>query len=316
MLETAVSMEYGTTPLKLSTQHSLECVKNMVKDPTKNACDGGRPEWIWQYSKDQGGIVAESSYPLYNKNPNGTCATGKAKEAKATIDYWARFASGSEEEMKCRLALNGPIHASISIDKTSLMSYKSGLWDDPEKNCNVNRSIDHTVIIVGYGSEISQTGVMMDYWIIQNSWGPGWGTNGFAKIRRGVNLCLVASESMYIVLKTAVAKPLTPVYKPTDCVVKKDVYSNSGAYIKSLCIDMYARDYERARVDCLRKGLQLYRLDSPEAVAGVMDAGVQAVAYNGYFSDLYINGNNASGCMNINNKNPSGPVSNFKAESF
>lgn len=162
--------------------------------------------------------------------------------------------------MKCRVALRGPIHVSISIEKTSLETYSSGIWDDPEANCTPTRIIDHAVYLVGYGSEISQTGVPLDYWIVQNSWGTTYGINGFFKIKRGSNLCLIATDAMYPVLKTATPTPLIPIYTPTDCTVMEDVYSSSGVYIKSLCIDMYSRDYDSSRVNCLQRGMQVHAL--------------------------------------------------------
>jgi hypothetical protein len=56
-----------------------------------------------------------------------------------------------------------------------------------EKNHSNNRN--HAVAIVGYG--------VLDgdkYWIMKNSWGTGWGTNGFLKFLRGPGHCGFAME--------------------------------------------------------------------------------------------------------------------------
>jgi len=44
----------------------------------------------------------------------------------------------------------------------------------------------HSVKVIGYGTE---NGV--DYWLVQNSWGPTWGLNGYFKIRRGADECFI-----------------------------------------------------------------------------------------------------------------------------
>lgn len=45
----------------------------------------------------------------------------------------------------------------------------------------------HGVTIVGYGTDPEEG----DYWIVQNSWGPGFGENGFFRIARFVNECQI-----------------------------------------------------------------------------------------------------------------------------
>ena len=52
--------------------------------------------------------------------------------------------------------------------------------------------IHKAVLIVGYGTENG-----IDYWLCKNSWGSGWGMQGYFKILRGQNHCSVELYAMY-----------------------------------------------------------------------------------------------------------------------
>lgn len=308
VLESTVAIDYRVAPIAFSTQHSMECMKVQQNNPSFDACSGGRPEWVWDYAKSTGGSVPEASHVKYNQNPFGACLTSLTKDPRAEVDYWVTIANGDEEAMKCRVANHGPIQVSISIYNTSLATYKSGIWDDPNGDCNA-RKIDHAVYLVGYGSEMSQTGQIIDYWLVQNSWGAEYGITGFFKIKRGVNLCLIATDAMYPVLKTAFPQPLEPIYPLLNCILSGDVFSVSGTYIKSFCADNFGRNYESSRVACLQKGGRLYQFDSIEAEDALLSTADTTWTNNRFAVELFVSGTNANGCNGIYNNNPFGPVS-------
>jgi C1A family cysteine protease len=122
---------------------------------------------VWRLAQEQNGIVVESAYDAYNAMANFTCVAGKTKDVNTDVDYWKHIDSKNEEEMKCQVALYGPLYISMYFDP--LDNYKSGIWDDPLDECPTDGSFNHAITIVGYGTEAGATGELLDYWLIQNS---------------------------------------------------------------------------------------------------------------------------------------------------
>lgn len=78
----------------------------------------------------------------------------------------------------------------VSINDTPLQSYKKGILNP--QNCPMTNPT-RTVLLVGYGSE---NGV--NYWILKNSKGSGFGENGYFRlVRNGKNTCGILSWVFY-----------------------------------------------------------------------------------------------------------------------
>ena len=69
--------------------------------------------------------------------------------------------------------------------------YNSGVMDPCQNSPDNN--INHAVTLIGYGEGVSLHGKHQLYWLILDSWGPGWGQDGVA--RNGGRLLLPIGTS-------------------------------------------------------------------------------------------------------------------------
>ena len=145
-----------------------------------------------EYIVEHGGLDTEKSYP-YKAIKGDKC---RAKEGKlgATISNFT-FVGKNETHMAHALVKHGPL--SIGINAAWMQSYVGGVacpW-----LCNKD-ALDHGVLIVGYGEEgFAPVRLHKEpYWVIKNSWGMGWGEEGYYRICKdkgncGVNNMVVAA---------------------------------------------------------------------------------------------------------------------------
>ena len=76
---------------------------------------------------------------------------------------------------------NGPVSVAVNAGNLQWMLYMGGII---KKGCGT--SLDHGVVIVGSGEENG-----ISYWLVRNSWGPGWGEHGYLRIAKeeGPGVC-------------------------------------------------------------------------------------------------------------------------------
>jgi hypothetical protein len=64
----------------------------------------------------------------------------------------------------------------------SFYSYAGGIWDDEVGSDCLATGGSHAMVFVGYGTDVTSTGESVDYYLIQNSWGPKYGGLSNVKI--------------------------------------------------------------------------------------------------------------------------------------
>jgi len=170
--------------VSLSEQNLVDCSRKFGN----MGCDGGLMDQAFQYIKANQGIDTEESYTY-------TAQDGKCKFNKATIGAtctgFTDLPSGDEDALMQAIATIGPISVAIDASQDSFQFYSSGIYSD--ENCS-SEELDHGVTAVGYGTQ----GSGQDFYIVKNSWGTGWGDQGYIMMARNQdNMCGIATMASY-----------------------------------------------------------------------------------------------------------------------
>jgi len=164
-------------------------------------CDGGFPYLIAGKYAEDFGVVTETCNPYKAQQPKQqTCGTGlNCRRYYATNYYYVGGYYGATNEALMRLALinNGPLAVGFEV-YDDFMTYRTGVYHHTGVTDQVNKLnkwdpfqiTNHAVLVVGYGTE---QGTNTPYWTVKNSWGPGWGEQGYFRIRRGTDECGIES---------------------------------------------------------------------------------------------------------------------------
>ena len=152
--------------VSISEQQLVDCSASYGNQ----GCAGGLMDLAFEYAIDNG-MCTEDEISYTGKD--GSCKECINPTVKVTdcLD----IQSGDQVALKEAVA-NGPVSIAIEADTLTFQLYTSGIISSTR--CGTN--LDHGVLIVGYGVEAD--GNM--YWLVKNSWGSGWGDNGYVKIGR------------------------------------------------------------------------------------------------------------------------------------
>ena len=178
-LEGAIAMT-DKQLVNLSEQHVLDC-------SNEGTCGGG----YWAYSLIQNkGAVLEQGYPY--KGYDQSCKA--QKEYPYTIESYHGVKSGDVEGMKAAIIKYGTVGVTMSVCG-SIPGYSGGVYDS--KECN-NYYTNHIVALVGWDDTV-QHKYGHGVWIVRNSWGTGWGDNGYGLFAYGT--AKLEEDPTYVVYK-------------------------------------------------------------------------------------------------------------------
>lgn len=154
-----------------SEQQVLDCATG-AGGGDAGSCGGGwyDPVFTWLLTSN---VTTESVRPY--EAADKMCRTDPSYyRATAWGFVTVKAEVPSIDEIKAALCSHGPLAVAVRAGTTNFINYTGGVFNE-----NVG-GIDHAVTIVGWDDDKGA-------WLIKNSWGTGWGLNGYMWIKYGAN---------------------------------------------------------------------------------------------------------------------------------
>jgi C1A family cysteine protease len=169
-IESAAFIETGTLP-ELSEQQLVDCSTSYGNE----GCNGGLMDWAFEYAHDHA-LCSETDYPY--KGKDGTCQNdddslcSEGYQVNSCVDVTI----GSKAKLQEAVAQH-PVSIGVCAEGLAWQFYFGGIVRWLCGQCQ-----DHGVAVVGYGHGGWKTIGDVDYWIVRNSWGSGWGEKGYIRV--------------------------------------------------------------------------------------------------------------------------------------
>lgn len=225
VLESQVAIKENRL-IDLSVEQLVECANYSNHSSGEADCAefGGWPYLGFKFLKEFGGVYEDSDFPYcsglidsktlrpgcfpcmpkaYDKlhcgdhsdlfcdrsttlgqGPEALCK-GPGDKRLIPIKGWKKLPE-DEEQLANILKKEGPI--SVAMSAMILQFYFGGVISIPLCSNNAD-SLDHAIVLVGYGEKHTMFGNTIPYWKVRNSWGKTWGEEGYFRLKRGNGMC-------------------------------------------------------------------------------------------------------------------------------
>jgi C1A family cysteine protease len=150
--------------VRLSPQELLDC-------DGQGGCCGGSFFQAFEYIIANG-ISLECDYPYCAEKLS--CRADKSKKRYYITDYHHIPFRAYSEALLMEAVCKQPVVVSVAVGE-DFDTYKTGVYDSYDRF----QEVSHSMLLVGYGMFEGEK-----VWIVQNSYGEGWGYDGFGYIKR------------------------------------------------------------------------------------------------------------------------------------
>jgi len=205
-------------PLELSYKSVVRC------SPYTEGCSGGFSYFSARVASEIGVPLAECDKDVPAGALDQACDYACYQNASNLFfarDYFhvGGFSHGSSEEsIMLEIYQNGPCELGFSTTAVPEFVRLSGNSNYPDtdvmtvilnrktkkepysNNPSVHRwwYATHAILATGWGADETKWGEVK-YWVVRNSWGRDWGSNGYAKMRRGNNDGAIETDASAVV---------------------------------------------------------------------------------------------------------------------
>jgi len=187
------AMHHKSDRFEVSVQKILSCKAKGQSASAVRGCNGGnmgqfdQEAQTWGLTKERDNLYkcGRGNPKNHFKKKSAGCGAfpwGGECTGQANTNWWwgGSVRVAGEKTMMSFLASGQSMYISMAVYQNFMRVRDFSIYT----STGGSKQGGHAMNCLGYGKE-GQT----KYWLIQNSWGPnGWGDQGFARIKRGVNL--------------------------------------------------------------------------------------------------------------------------------